>query len=285
MWLILLFCVSHSVFASDSWQITSPNDERLFLQISTEFDKPDIISLKKDEQTLFERKMNRVSLAGVCLDKVTASPSIILSETMEGVGVQQLTVLSHKTNWQALHFHHMDQLEDCYPAQTGWLLDDQPMDCICDFSEQERTQAFYTGWYSLLDSFPRGLHWDQTTKQLNSVLINDELGLNTLLTQARHNNTVVFDKFVDGNHWLIIEFNNGIYQSLSLGLVHQGKQWFVWYYVTGNSKAFHAIENIESPQTNELNATFCVEDCQWWGELANVNIDLANQSIEIMDEH
>ena len=104
-----------------------------------------------------------------------------------------------------------------------------------------------------------------------------------MLAQAQADKAIIFNETVNEHQWAIIEYKNGIYGSFSIGILKQDKHWSVWYYVLGNSKSFNTINDIERPSANRLSATLCIEGCNWWGKLANVDIGLDTLSLEVIE--
>ena len=124
---------------------------------------------------------------------------------------------------------------------------------------------------------------EQSTNHLFLQHVNDSEALELLLDEARKNRDIVFEQTVHGKQWVIVERQSGVYDALSLGLVRQKQQWSIWYYATGNSKAFHRIDEIEQVNPIELNMTLCIDDCDWWGKQARLGIDLETLKYHFID--
>lgn len=288
----LFFAVQfgHALEASNrNWQLSAPGEKAMAISISSGFDEPGSLTLSIDQNNVFERPMNRGELYDVCLEKSTRYPSFIVTEVLEGIGVEQGYVLRKDASWQLITLPNVDgvesidELEGCTTAASNWSLDGAAVNCECDFSGVIRQQLRGNNWHDLLGEFQTGLYLNASAAQLDPRLIEDTAQVDQLVAEARANEVITFEETVKNRHWAIIEHRNSIYGSFSLGMFKQDKHWAVWYYVLGNSKSFNAISNIDRPSENVLSGTLCITGCDWWGRLANVEISLDTFKVDVIE--
>jgi len=289
---VLLAASSSHAFeqSSRNWQLTGPKQQSMALSIVNRPDEPGTLTLSVDGHALFERPMRHGELLGVCLDKRTRSPSFIVSDIMEGVGLEQASLLRKDTEWQLLAIpsvegiSRVDEIAGCYRTVSNWTLNGDVINCECDIDDLIKPQVMEEQWHDLLGDYQTGLYLNSLTGQLNPRVIDDTARVETLLAQARADEAIIFDETVNEYQWAIIEQKNGIYGSFSIGMLKQDMHWSVWYYVLGNSKSFNTINDVERLNTNRLSATVCIEGCDWWGKLANVDIGLDTLMIKVNDD-
>jgi hypothetical protein len=272
---------SHALeHSSRNWQLTAPEQKAMTLSIASRLDQPRILTLSVDGHTLFEKPMRHAELLGACQEKRTHAPRFIVSELMEGVGLEQAYMLRKNNGWQLLAIpsvegiSRVDEIAGCYRAASNWSLDGDAIDCECDVDKLSKPQLFTDQWADLLSDYQTGLYLNESTSEIKPRLIKNTAHIETLLERARANKSIRFEKAVKGRRWLIIEHKSSIYGSFSLGLIKQENYWSVWYYVRGNSKSFNTISDIENVKENLLSATMCTKECDWWGKSESVDIGL-----------
>jgi len=288
---LLAVSSSHALEQSSrNWQLTGPKQQAMALSIVNRPDEPGTLTLSVDGHALFERPMRHGELLGVCLDKRTRSPSFIVSDIIEGVGLEQASLLRKDTEWQLLAIpsvegiSRVDEIAGCYRTVSNWTLNGDAINCECDVDQLSKLKIFTDQWADLLNDYQTGVYFNESTSQLNPRGIENTAHIERLLKHARVYKSISFDEAVKGRRWLIIEHQNGVYGSFSLGLMKQKNRWFAWYYVPGNSKSFNTVSNIERSNANVLSAMLCIEGCNWWGKLASVDIGLDTLMIKVNDD-
>ena len=272
-----------------SWHLSERSNQNLEVVLSKKLDEYGDLILKQDGKVVLDEQVNAPELLSACLDVNSQMPVMMFIDYMEGVGIEQLYILTHNKGW---HFTEVpslggvssvDEIEQCHKASNSrWKLDGAALSCECDFSDADRQQEIDQQWTSLIGDRAKGFV-EQSTNHLFLQHVNDSEALELLLDEARKNRDIVFEQTVHGKQWVIVERQSGVYDALSLGLVRQKQQWSIWYYATGNSKAFHRIDEIEQVNPTELNMTLCIDDCDWWGEQARVGIDLETLKYHFID--
>jgi hypothetical protein len=266
--------------ANHTWQLSAPGQQTMTVSILNGLDEPGALMLNTESENLFQTSLNRSQLLEVCEDKNSHFPSFIITEVLEGVGLEQAYALTKTTGWQLTALGNIEgvstvnEIVGCSTAESNWTLNGEAITCECDFNEAMKHQWQGEQWLNLLDGFQTGLYFNKSPLRLRPSKLMDTARVEQLLAKARANRTLTLDKTVKGRQWVIIEHINNIYGSFSLGLMKQNKHWFVWYYVMGNSKSFYAINGIALSKSNELSAALCIEGCDWWGKEARVNIHL-----------
>ncbi|CAA0119460.1 hypothetical protein [Zhongshania aliphaticivorans] len=288
--LLSLVSFSHALeHSSHNWQLSAPGQKPMVLSISRGLDEPGIIILSADGDNVFKKPINRGELLGACLNKKTHFPSFIMTEVMDGVGLEQAYALSKENTWELITLPSVEgisnpkEITGCYRATSNWHINNEKISCECDFDKLIKPTSVANQWRDVLGDYQTGLYLNTLTAQLSPKKVDDTAQIERLLAQARASKEIIFEEGIKGNQWAIIEHKEGIYGSFSIGILKQNSQWLIWYYVLGNSKSFNAIDDIEHSSGNMLSATLCIEECDWWGRLANVDIRLDTLEFEIID--
>jgi hypothetical protein len=294
--MLLIFCLffaassTHALeYLSRSYQLSGPDQKSMALRISSRVDEIGTLTLSADSNEVFTSPINRGELLGICLEKGRDNPSFIMTEVLEGVGLEQAYVLSKNTDWQlrALNgvkgISSVDELAACYRAASNWTANGEAIRCECDFGDVLKQQLAVKQWHDLFGEYQTGLYLNESTSRLRPRVIGDTIQVERLLAQARADKAMTYEVTIAERQWAIVEHKDGIYGSVSIGMLKQGKHWFVWYYVLGNSKSFSAINNIDRLSVNIISATLCIEGCDWWGKLVDVDINLDTLQLQVID--
>lgn len=284
---IIVFPLHAQPLTPTNWQLLENGHEPLVLTISNDDDEFGSLSLRKNGIELYEQQVTHAELQGACVNKSTGAINVIFTDVMEGVGIEQAYALIKPPHWQLVALPqeddsiHLEGIESCDDLMSDWTLDEEPVRCECDFNDVIKQQTIDDQWDHLLSVSLTGLYSEPPFDRLMPKLIEGSSELEALLIQAKSDKDIAFESISGERRWVIIERSRGTYQSLSVGLLKQEGQWYLWYYTTGNSKSFNAIENIKQKDNKVLAATLCVEDCDWWGQLADIKIDLMTLTIFI----
>jgi hypothetical protein len=267
------------------WILQGPEQDKLTLSISQPMDGMGVLMVRENQQRVFEQAVYQANLLHVCGTKDSTKPSFLLRETMQGIGVQQAFVLMANPNWSYIELPTITdapsstRMDYCYKATTDWQINGHSIDCECDFSEIDSQDQVTDKWLAFMGELPRGLYTDSSAQQLAPHRLENSSELAELIVQARTNQHIIFENITQGNQWLLIEYKGGMYDSLSLDLLHQNQHWSVWYYTIGNSKGFNGITEISQPQESILAAELCVDACDWWGSQAYIEVNLATRQL------
>lgn len=78
--------------------------------------------------------------------------------------------------------------------------------------------------------------------------------------------------------------NTPIYHHYSYSFIKlNNEEWQLFYSALQSSKGYFPLSGIEKVNDNELQIKeFCISDCDWWGIVKNVKIDIENQTMDVV---
>ena len=281
-------------------QASSLAGKQLEIRLEKSADEMARFSLALDGSQPFSQTFYAPTLAAMCMEPSTASPVFFINSRDEGNGVvyHHLVALNQHQQWQSAMLPGNEEETDmaqyitCQPGQQrDWQAGQhamvQPCDCAFEydvFAPSEQQQ-----WLSLLptnldSSHPLPADFKEAKSHVLTLqLIEQQDKVQHLITTALEDERYQISRFEAGQHVFInLVLEQGIYQNLGITLLRVNQLWYVWTLAGDSSKGFHPIHSITSPGNGLLNMQMCISDCDWWGNMATVELDLNKLRVRYM---
>lgn len=277
----------------------------LTFSLLTKVDKLSILNVSSNTVQLFSHRFYRPTLKGVCMDDTSRLPAFFVQHQDEGLGLWYLDSLTFNTeldfelirlstNEEATSITPFTNCTDTPPsARNGKNTYENNQLCSCNFGLQSIGEIQKQQWEAILKTNelpPFSLNFANKQPQALSLIeVEDQSAISTLINHALSNNrdkthSITYQDPNESKHstrFVNVIFDNQMYENIGYGFIQQNSKWYLWYVAGDSSKGFYPIENIDEQNNPLISMHLCIEDCQWWGQTAWVELNLATLMVNL----